>query len=107
MLLVELKVAGDPEAVARDEDAVEDDGPALGVEGDALGLEGRHARGTLEVASLAPPEADGRNRLVGPLDRDAELELEGLTEWRAIEVGFEQRLAEARGHEGVLQSHRA
>ena len=48
--MIEMEIAGDPEAVARDEDAVEDNGPALGVERDALGLEGRDPRGTLEVA---------------------------------------------------------
>jgi hypothetical protein len=101
-----VKLAGDPETIARDEDAVEDGGPALGIERDALRLERRHAGATSEVARLAPSEPDRGHGLARPLDRDAELELEGLAKRSAIEIGLEQLLAEARRQERVLQAHR-
>src|SRR5262245_39404130 len=101
-----MHFAGDAEAIARDEDAVEDGGAALGVERDALGSERGHAGTAAEVARFASAETDGGDGLAGSLDGDSQLELERLTEWRALEIGLEQLLAEAAGQERPLEPDR-
>src|SRR5207244_689523 len=104
--LLVVEFAGDPEAVAGDEDAIEDDGRAALVERHALGLEGGHAGAAAELARLAEPEPHGRHALARAIDGDAELELEHLAQRRGAEIRLQHLLADGRGEERALETHR-
>src|SRR5947207_1740553 len=100
-----VKFAGDTEAIARDEHPIKNDRRAGAIVRDALGLERRDAGAAAELARLPTAKAHCRHALARTLDRDAELELEDLAQWRRPEIGFQHLLADGDGEKRPLQAH--